>query len=95
MQSYDKNILSLIVLGAFIGLGKLLVSSEALTLRLVFGRIFLGSGSSLVACTIVMQIPDISPLALLGIGSALGIAGASVIEAWIKKRGGMPNGDMS
>lgn len=95
MQQYDKNIISLIIVGAVIGLGKLLVSADPLTWRLVMGRIFLGSGSSLVAGTIVMQIPDISPLALLGIGSALGIAGASVIEAWIKKRGGLSSGGTS
>ena len=89
MQQYDK-ILSLIIVGAVIGLGKLLVSPVTLTIRLVAGRIFLGSGSSLVAGTLVMQIPDISPLALIGVGSALGIAGATAIEAWVKKRANMP-----
>ncbi|WP_410210258.1 holin [Aquirhabdus sp.] len=89
MQDYEKNGLMLIVIGALIGLGKVLASNEILTLRLLIGRTLLGSGSSLVAGAIVMQIPDISPLALVGIGSALGIAGASVIEAWVKKKSGV------
>lgn len=89
MQDYEKHGLTLIAIGAFIGLGKLLASDEKLTWRLIFGRTFLGSGASLVAGVLLMQIPDIDPLALLGAGSALGIVGASVIEAWIKKRAGL------
>ncbi len=89
MQDWEKSGLLLAIIGAFIGLGKVLQSSEVLTLRLLIGRTLLGSGSSLVAGAIVMQIPDISPLALVGIGSALGIAGASVIEAWVRKKSGV------
>ncbi|MCU3627163.1 phage holin family protein [Enterobacter hormaechei subsp. steigerwaltii] len=32
-------------------------------------------------------VPDIHPLALLGFGSVLGIAGQHVVEAWLRKMG--------
>src|SRR5574337_1376511 len=65
----------LLLAGAGIVLGKLLASDERIMLRLAAGRIILGSATSLVAGMLLLQIPDISPLALLGTGSALGIAG--------------------
>lgn len=78
----------LLITGAAIALGKLLAGDEKITLRLAAGRIILGSATSLVAGMLLLQIPDISPLALLGTGSALGIAGAQVVESMMRKWGG-------
>lgn len=86
MQDHEKNVLMLIAVGAFIGVGKLLVSDEAISVRLVIGRAILGSAATVMAGIALLQVPDISPLALLGIGSALGIAGAQLIEMWIKRK---------
>lgn len=80
----------LIVTGAVIALGKLLAGSEQITLRLAAGRIILGSATSLVAGMLLLQIPEISPLALLGTGSALGIAGAQAVEVAMSRWGGKP-----
>lgn len=74
MQEHEKNLLLLIVIGACIGFAKLLVSDEKLTWRLTIGR------------TIILQIPDISPLALIAIASALGILGSTFIENWLKSQ---------
>lgn len=66
-------------------MSKLLVSPEKLTFRVIIGRTILGSVSAVVASLVLLQILDISPLALLGIGSALGILGSTFIEEYLKK----------
>lgn len=86
MQHWEKYAWILTSMGAIIGLGKLLVSTEELTVRLIIGRTILGAGSSLVAGVLILQIPDVDPLALVGVGSTLGILGSSVIEAYLKSK---------
>ena len=85
MQDHEKTFLTLIVVGGLIGMSKLLVSQEKLTFRVIVGRTILGSASSLIAGLILLQIPDISELALIGIASALGILGSTFIEEYLKK----------
>lgn len=86
MQEHEKTFLELIIIGALIGIAKLLVSSEALTFRLVLGRTVLGSATSMVAGVALVQIPDLDPLALIGLGSALGIVGSQYIELLLRRR---------
>ena len=88
MQEHEKNLLLLIVIGACIGFAKLLVSDEKLTWRLMIGRTILGAATSTVSGAIVLQIPDINPLALIAIASALGILGSTFIEAWLRRQAG-------
>jgi hypothetical protein len=88
MQEHEKSLVALLLLGAVIGLGKLLVGDEHLSMRLIVGRTLLGSAASLVAGIALLEVPDISPLALLGLGSALGIVGAQYLELFIKRRAG-------
>ena len=84
MQEHEKTFLTLFTLGAIIGLAKLLVSNEKLTVRLVIGRTLLGSAVSVIAGVVVIQFPAIHPLALVGIASGLGIVGSAFIETWLK-----------
>ena len=86
MQEHEKNLVLLIVIGAAIGFAKLLVSDEKLTWRLTIGRTILGSATSTIAGAVVLQIPDINPMALLAIASALGILGSTFIEGWLKSQ---------
>ena len=86
MQEHDKSILMLIVIGGLIGMSKLLVSKEPLYVRLLIGRTILGSATSLIAGVVIMQIPNVSPLALIGLASALGILGSTFIEEYLKNR---------
>ncbi|WP_027469166.1 phage holin family protein [Deefgea rivuli] len=92
MQEYEKNFIWLLCLGAFIGVGKLLVSSEKLTVRLCLGRAILGSATTAVAGAALIQVPNIQPLALMAIGSGLGIVGAQFLELWLKKQVNKING---
>ena len=86
MQDHEKNLLLLIVIWASIGFAKLLVSDEELTWRLMAGRTILGAATSTIAGAIILQIPDINPLALIAIASALGILGSTFIENWLKSQ---------
>ena len=86
MQEHDKSILMLIVIGGLIGMSKLLVSKEPLSVRLLIGRTILGSATSLIAGVVIMQIPNVSPLALIGLASSLGILGSTFIEEYLKNR---------
>lgn len=86
MQDHEKSLLTLIVIGGLIGMSKLLVSSEPLSVRLIVGRTILGSASSLIAGIVLLQIPDVSPLVLIGIASALGILGSTFIEEYLKNK---------
>ena len=85
MQEHDKSILMIILIGGLIGMSRLLVSKEPLSARLVIGRTILGSATSLIAGVVLLQMPDISPLALVGLASALGILGSTFIEEYLKK----------
>ncbi|MFI3309290.1 hypothetical protein ACVWV0_004048 [Ewingella americana] len=87
MQEHEKGLLSLMIIGALIALGKALSSGEHITPSLFIGRIILGSAVSVAAAAILIWIPDINPLALSGAGAALGIAGYQVVEVWIRRKG--------
>ena len=87
MQEYEKGFIALVLMGALIALGKMLNSEEPITLRLVLGRVIVGSALSLAAGVALYFVPDIHPLALAGIGSALGILGLNGVEAWLRKKG--------
>ncbi|ERE07149.1 holin [Pseudogulbenkiania ferrooxidans] len=86
MQEHEKGLLALLVVGALIGLGKLLVSNEQITTRLAVGRAILGGATSTVAGGALMQFPNLPLPALVGIGAGLGILGAQYLEAWLRRR---------
>ncbi|AXE31649.1 holin [Chromobacterium phragmitis] len=86
MQEHEKGVLALLVVGALIGLGKLLVSQESITVRLAVGRAILGGATSTVAGVALMQFPNLPLPALVGIGSGLGILGAQYLEVWLRRR---------
>ncbi|MBN3727261.1 phage holin family protein [Burkholderia sp. Ac-20379] len=85
MQDHEKTILELVIMGGLIGVAKVLVGSEPLTLRLVAGRAVLGSATSMLAGLALVKIPDLPPIALLGIGSGLGIAGSQYLEVLLRR----------
>jgi hypothetical protein len=86
MQEYERSIFNLVVTGSLVALGKLMVGCERLTVRLICGRAILGSATSLLAGVVLLNIPNIPPLALVSIGSGLGIVGQQVIEKLLRAK---------
>lgn len=85
MQEHEKTIATLIAIGGLIGMSRLLVSNEPLSWRLIIGRTILGSATSTVAGVVLIQFPDLNPVALVSIACALGILGSTFIEEYMKK----------
>ena len=85
MQEQIKTVVYLVVIGAFIGIGKLLQTNQLLTWRLVIGRMITGSAVSTIAGLALIHIPDMPFPAVMALGSALGILGAEFLEQWMKK----------
>lgn len=92
MQEHEKSFYMLVLMGAVIALGKLLASSEPITPRLVIGRIILGSALTVAAGAALYFVPELPMLAVMGIGSAMGIAGQQGVEAWLRRRSGIIKG---
>ncbi|MCG1055634.1 phage holin family protein [Mycetohabitans sp. B5] len=80
------------VVGAVIGLGKLLADGERICARLVLGCMIIGAALSANASAALTVFNNLHPTALVGIASALGILGQSALEAVVQKCVGyMPN----
>ncbi|ELX2271371.1 TPA: holin [Yersinia enterocolitica] len=88
MQEHEKAIISLGVIGALLALGKILASDEPITARRFIGRIILGSGASMAAAAALVWVPGLPPLAINGLGAAIGIAGYQALELWLRRRAG-------
>ncbi|HGJ5862955.1 phage holin family protein [Arsenophonus nasoniae] len=86
MEEQEKTFITLVLIGALIGIGQMLTNAEPVTIKLFMGRVILGSATSVAAGAMLIWIPDLSPLALTGLASALGIAGYQTIELSLKKR---------
>ncbi|MGF6878342.1 holin [Paraburkholderia sp. MM5477-R1] len=85
LNEHEKELVMLLGLGAVIGLGKLLAGGEAISARLVVGRMIIGAGLSASAGAVLMIFKEMPPTALVGIASAIGILGQSVLEAAVQK----------
>lgn len=85
LNSHEKELIMLFGVGSVIALGKLLVGGERLTIRIVLGRMIIGAALSASAGSILVMYSDISSTALVGVASAIGILGQSVLEAAAQK----------
>ncbi|EMK2610473.1 phage holin family protein [Citrobacter freundii] len=86
MQEHEKSLYSLLIMGALIAVAKVLASDDPITPRLFISRVILGSFVSVIAGAVLIQIPEASPLAIQGLGAALGIAGYQAVEMWLRRR---------
>lgn len=75
----------LLLIGAVIGLGHLMVSNEPLTARLLMGRMILGAAVAPLAALPLLKFPGMPELVVIGLACALGILGSAFIEAAFKR----------
>ncbi|KAB7715708.1 holin [Plesiomonas shigelloides] len=92
MQDHERLLATLATIGAISALGKALASAEPVTWRILLGRTLAGSALSMSAAALLFQYPTMSPIALVGIGAALGVAGEQCLEIilrrWLANRSG-------
>lgn len=86
MQDHEKKILTLALIGAAIAIGKVLSSSEPLTLRLFIGRIILGAGVSMIAGAALVQFRSVAGGDQRYRGRA-GDCRLPGVERWLRQRG--------
>lgn len=86
LTPHEKIMVTLAGIGGLIGLAKVLESTEPLTTRLIIGRVILGAAVSMCAGAALIQFPDMPPIAINGVGAALGIVGYQAVELWLRKR---------
>lgn len=86
MNETDKSVVTLFLIGMLIVVGKVLAGGEPITPRLFIGRMLLGGFVSMVSGVVLVQFPEINPVAIYGIAAMLGIAGYQVVEIFIQRR---------
>lgn len=67
-------------IGAAIGLGKLLSSTEPLTVRLVVGRALIHAGLGAMAGATALMFPAANPIVMYGVAAGLASLGNSAVE---------------
>ncbi len=86
MPNGETSLLAkLLLIGAVIGLGQLLLSNELITARSLAGRMILGAAVAPLAAIPLFKFPDMPDLVVVGIACALGILGSAFIEAVLKR----------
>ncbi|HEI6775464.1 TPA: phage holin family protein [Yersinia enterocolitica] len=85
LHDHERTLITLALVGAVAAMSKALVDSEPLTLRLFIGRTLAGSVLSMSAAALLVQFPELSPLAVAGVGAALGIAGYQCVEMCLRR----------
>ncbi|MFP1731658.1 phage holin family protein [Lonsdalea quercina] len=85
MSEADKSVLSLFLIGLLIAVGKVLIGGKPISMGQFTGRLLLGGFVSMIAGVALIQFPTLSPIAINGIGAALGIAGYQTIELFLQR----------
>lgn len=82
----------LILLGAVIAAGQVMNGKEQITLRLVLSRLILGVAVALISGVVLIHSSELPELAIIGVASAMSIAGHTAVEAaaqsWLRRKGG-------
>lgn len=86
MPNGESSLLAkLLLIGAVIGLGQLMVSNERITTRMLVGRVIMGSAVAPLAAIPLFKFPDMPELVVVGLACGLGILGSAFIEECIKR----------
>lgn len=72
-------------IGVLTGLGQLMASKERLTWRIVIGRCLSSAGIATAAGVVLLAVPNVSPLAQIGVAAALASLGTSGLERLIQR----------
>lgn len=88
-QNNPEGFVSILAaIGAAIGLGKLLNSSEPISPRVVVGRALVSAGIGAAAGAGTLLFPNADPLVLYGLAAGTASLGTSGLELALKRLGG-------
>ncbi|EON14941.1 holin family 2 [Pandoraea sp. SD6-2] len=93
ISTHEKELITLLVLGATIGLGKLFSSTSRLTLRAILGQTIVGAGLSMSSGAALIMFNDLRPTALVGIAALIGCGGQSTLEFLLRRYLGRESSD--
>jgi hypothetical protein len=85
MNPETKLAVTLATLGAVVGIGKLLASTEKITARVVMARAIISGALGLCAAAASLMFPDISQNATIGVACVLSSLGSSAVERIFQK----------
>lgn len=83
------------LIGVSIGVGRLMVSGEPLSARLVIGRAISTGGIAMAAGAVLVWIPSLPLLGQIGIAAALASMGTSGLERLFARAVGHARGDIN
>lgn len=85
MSPENKLALLLASIGAAVGIGKLLASTEKITARIVVARAIISGALGLCAAAATLMFPTISTNATIGVACVLSSLGSSAVESAFQK----------
>lgn len=85
MDSDTKLAVTLATIGSVVGIGKLLASTEKITVRVVAARAIISGALGLCAAAATLMFPSISPNATVGVACVLSSLGTSAVESLFQK----------
>lgn len=85
MSPENKLALLLASIGAAVGIGKLLASTEKITARIVVARAIVSGALGLCAAAATLMFPNISTNATIGVACVLSSLGSSAVESAFQK----------
>lgn len=80
LDETSKNALTLAMVGALVGIGTLLASTERLTWRVVIGRAISSGALGMSAAALLSFMPTLPFAAQLGLAAVLASLGTSALE---------------
>ena len=77
MDKHEQGLLTVICLGALLGLGQVLASGDRISIRYAIGRAIVSAGIATSSYSVLAWMPNTSPVALVGIAALLASLGTS------------------
>ena len=73
-------------IGVIMAVGKLLVSDEKFSWRIAIGRSIVSAGLAVAAGSVLAFLPAVSPLAVIGLATAVSVLGEQFLEKLIHEK---------
>lgn len=85
MDKSEQTLVTVGVLGALLGIGKLLASGDPIKPRQAIGHALVSSGIAMSAGAVLAWIPDATPTLVIGLSCALASLGTSGLSLFLQR----------